>query len=679
MCGRTGSLLTLCFTIIFASPHTAAQEVSLPIDASQAIEANDWPMVAKLLQPHIASNPSEPISYWYGVAQFELGNTPAAITHLRIALTANPQSLVCAQYLARCAVLSNDTDSLDKLAEAFPIDADIALQAGKAWMAKYYPAKEKSGEFYYQIEPEPVKCIGKAKKYFARAVYFNDDQAEAHRMYAFALYEGIISAPAIPEIRKAISLAPMGWDSYALLADCLENKGYYADAAEAFRSAAELAPHKRSFIEFKRGKALINAQQYSQAVEAFRVVMQLDFNHRSVRFWLGKAAFGAGDYRLALWAFVEARAVDKAADPVFWVGRCSYELGHFEDAERLMHEAINTVKEYGFTHPTIWEHYLGRAQWKLKKYEEAMKSLQAAFKNDSDDLIYARWVFQGHLEMDDPYAAIKVCEKLAREGYPEVAIEGIKAVIKKWPKPRPEDLKAGQRIPHTLIASDTLTQIEYEAGHFRIAAMMYEAGGRHKGRRVHPDAGWAMLAAGDLRGASTAFRSLAQINKGYWGDVGKLGGGCVLALRGYNEQAEKLILAIKSQAIGHDRDTVACWLLIANKNPSARRFADRITLLGAVSLLPEYQGLKIKAIMPGSLLDSASVKIRPGDKIRSIGGNYIHDIKDVLDQRNARIPEQPVEIIVRRGDLDFAILVDYIEAYRKIAPANPDAEDKEDR
>lgn len=117
MSRRVGSVGTLCLAIVLASAGAVAQEVDLPSGAAEAIEASDWQTVAQLLEPSVESNPSEAISYWYGVSQFELGNPGGAVAHLRLAAAANPQSLACAQYLSRCAVSSYDTEALDKLAE----------------------------------------------------------------------------------------------------------------------------------------------------------------------------------------------------------------------------------------------------------------------------------------------------------------------------------------------------------------------------------------------------------------------------------------------------------------------------------------------------------------------------------------------------------------------------------
>ena len=696
MSRRVGSVGTLCLAIVLASSGAVAQEVDLPSGTAEAIEASDWQTVAQLLEPSVASNPSEANSYWYGVSQFELGNPRGAIGHLRSAAAANPQSLACAQYLARCAVLSNDTDALDKLAEAFPLDAEISLHAGKAWMAKYYAAKKREEEVFTVFPDKSNECKKNAIKHLSRAASLADDWAETHHWYAFALYGDYETSQALDEIRKAISLAPMGWESYVLMADCFERGRYYAEAAEALERAAELAPHKRSNLEFRRGQTLIKAEQYAQAVEAFRTVMQLDFNHRSVRYWLGKAAYGAGDYRLALWAFVEARAddpnppsdnirnaqIEPKVGPLFWAGRCAYELGNYEDAERLMTQAKDEAGGTLIVRP-LWAHYLGRVQWKLQKYDEAMKNLQAAFEYDPNDLIYARWVFQGHLGMDDPYAAIELCSGLAEKGYPEVAVEGIKTVIRKWPNPRPKDRQAGQRIPHTLVGSDAMTKIEFDAGHFRTAAMMYKAGGRHQGRRVHPDAGWAMLAAGDFRGASTAFRDLTKYNKGYWADYGMLGGGCTLVLRGYNEQAVKLLSQIKNPKLATSRHTAMLWASIGHNHPSARSRANKLTLLGAIGWegrAPDeeiWHGMKIRAVIPGSLLDSASIDVRPSDVLVGIGSDMILSANWLRGWSREAPPIEPVEILIERDKYRFTVTVDYSEAMAKIAPREPKADDEE--
>ncbi len=669
--GRIASFVTL---VLLLPGIAYPQQVDVHTLIDDAVVAGQWQQVIELLEPRLAEAPDEAVSYWYGVARYESGDPGGAVGHLNRALELNPDSIPTVRYLSRCAADLADSDTAVALAKRFPTDAQITFGAGKALMQEYYRTsiRDRSGLPFHQMD---------AVKWFRTSTLIDGESAETYRWLAFAYKDGYAWARALASINQAIALGPAGWEAHSLAGECYGKLDAHEQAAQAYLRASELAPQPhRADLLFKQGEMLNNAGLYREAIEAYKRVMVLDFGHRVVRYRLGEAALNAKDYYLALWSFKESREVDGNIDSLFGVGRCQYELGNHEDAERLISQAIEETKSHGLSNPVKWRHYLGRAQLRLGKFQEANEALVKAFNARPGDLIYARWAFKSYMMTDDPYGAIEVCEKIADQGYPDVAMEGIKHVMKTWPRPRFRDLRAGQRRPHTDVAAMVMAKIAYRAQRFRAAVGMYRMLGRLEGRRPHLDAGWARLAADDMDGALISFRDFSQHTKPEWRDYGYLGGATTLILQGKAEDADKALSMIEHPFLKQARAVCKLWGYAATGREVKRGQADPFTMLGIVGWeFVDRQGdtgLEIRAILPGSLLDQSPVKVRPMDVLTRVYYHKVDSFQRLYDLRKESLLDRPVMVTIRRGSREFEVEVDFADALTKLI--QPDKSDDPD-
>ncbi len=713
-CGRITSIAILVLLLpSFAYP----QQVDVHALIDDAVSAGQWQQVVELLEPHLAEAPDEAVSYWYGVARYELGDAGGAVAHLNHALELSPDSIPTARYLARCYEDLADSAAAVALAKRFPTDAQTTFSAGKTLIQEFARATPRDQSNY------PLHQMN-AITWLERSTAIDDQSAEAYRWLAFAYkksygWERVLSGTlqsialglegwetqtltgdryrwehALRSINQAIALGPVGWEAHTLAGECYEELHAPLQAAQAYLRASELAPQpQRVGLLLKGGELLNLAGEYHEAVQAYKQVMVLDFGHDEVRYRLGEAALNAKDYYLALWAFKESRALDGSIDSLYGVGRCQYELGNYEDAELLISQAI---KEYDDSrdhhsadfwasirgHPISWNYYLGRAQLGLNKRPEAKEALVKAFNAKPDNLIYARWAFKAYMMTDDPYGAIEVCEKLAEKGYPDVAMDGIAYVLKTWPRPRFRDLAAGHRAPHTVEGERAMAKIAYGGHRFREAVGWYRKLGRLEGKHQLRDAGWVKLAAGDFQGALNSFRDLSQHDKRPLREIGYLGGATTLILQGKAGEADKALSMIKNINLFPVRDACILWAGVAVGDREAWKMSDPFTLLGVVGWEFSEQkwnrGLIVRAILPGSLLDQSPVKVRPMDVLLKIGvtevDNYeaIHSLLSNDDLWNG-----PVTVHLRRGSQFFYVQVRFLDVVTELRqldkPGQPDA------
>jgi tetratricopeptide (TPR) repeat protein len=628
-----------------------AQPSGLPQGAKDAIAAGDWPRVVELLGPEAGADAGEQVSYWYGVALYESGDPAGATAHLQRALKLSPESPLTARYLALCASATGDIQTAHELADRFPTDATIALEAGKASMQRYYQLSSRRDDPIIEM----IRLRMAARKLFERSVALDGESAQARRWLAFALKESREWERALEHISYAIALEPMGWEVYALAGECYHELGMYEQAAEAYGLAAETAPRDRQAdLWHARGEALRLSGGFRDAIDAYKRVLTIDNDRYDTRYRLGEVALIADDLPLAAWAFNEGRTVDGNIDSLAGAGRVQFELGNYEDAERLLQEAIDEADTKGLRPPGKWYHWLGRAQWEQGDLQEAKMNLYRGMGwGDDKSLIYAHWAFKACMETDNPHGAIVVCDRVADNGYPDVALNGLKTVMQTWPTPRMKDIKAGRR-PHTTKAVGAMGRIAYHAKRFRTSVGIFTSTNRHRGRMVHPDAGWAFLAVNNPAAAEITFRDVIQYGPKKRRDWGLIGGACALLYQGKHDRALKALATIEHEELIPSRDTCLLWARSAAGDPAGRELADPFTLLGAVGWEVENRdgesALEIRAVIPGSALDTQDqLQVKPLDRLVSIDGNGIFYASSIQDIRGYPVREQMIEVEIARG------------------------------
>jgi hypothetical protein len=60
-------------------------------------------------------------------------------------------------------------------------------------------------------------------------------------------------------------------------------------------------------------------------------------------------------------------------------------------------------------------------------------------------------------------------------------------------------------------------------------------------------------------------------------------------------------------------------------------------------------------VVPGSPLDSVKPRLLPGDAILRVGGRPLGSPEQLADLRKGRLAEGPVEVLVRRKSVEFAV------------------------
>jgi hypothetical protein len=116
----------------------------------------------------------------------------------------------------------------------------------------------------------------------------------------------------------------------------------------------------------------------------------------------------------------------------------------------------------------------------------------------------------------------------------------------------------------------------------------------------------------------------------------------------------------------------------AGKTAEAKSHANAYSALGVVegSFLRGHEGMMVMALYPGGLLARVEPKIHPSDVIEYIDSDTVSAKK--LDKLSkAKLPDKPVSIKIRRGDLEFRAELDYPALAKELEPAeeSPDPDD----
>ena len=684
---KTAAATLVCIWLLVGFPTLRAAEPALPAEAAKAIQAGNWEQVVTLLTPLARDEKNESASYWLGNACFMLGKMPEAQAALTNALKANPRCRPAALMLAQCtAELCTGGRArmtpLEPALAAFPFDAEIAHWAGRAWMNKYFFSQEykRDGK---ELEETGREYLDAALSEFERAGLLRPDYADNERWLAFALLRTDRCQEAVEHAKNAIRLEPVGWEVYATLSSALTRMGRDVEAAEAYETAIAACPAMRNQIDFERGRALLAAGHFNEAVQALKGVLEADKGYPFARYWLARAAIAAKDYALAMWAIKESHMLDaELIDDYYLAGRCAYGLKRYDMAEQLFARSISQAEEAGGRPSPDWIHYMGRTQWALGKKADAFKSLELACERSPDNVPYAEWLFRAYVADNELYKAVMVCNQLAQHGQPDAAAEWLQAMLKKWPQPRFEDIQA-KKYPHAQPAREVLGHTYYKQERFFSAVYWFGEAKCAAGKFVRTRAGWASLHAGQPDAAEKVFRNYLAADEVFLlnkasvvrhkqtetdKDYGRLGLGTVLARQGKWDESRKAFEAITKEDWDHMKKTGMLWADMALKKPGARQLADPYTLLGMMDggQYGQNNGIGVLAVLPGSLLDGQTPAILPDDRVACIGEMHLGSAEQLKALRASQIPTQPVQALIRRGEYEFEVTLDFPSALKKL-------------
>ena len=690
--GRRGWSIAAFALLAIALPPVFGDEPQLPEQAEKAIAARDWPAVVSALTPVADVAPSAPIHFWLALAHARSGDGARALRHVERAHALDPGDPSVAVVRALVAGDMEMDWKEDRLAQDPRHFPEIARAQGLAYDARFARLEaEYKLKPWRRSEAALTELSRKSLRALEEAIEASDaeDPSVLWRAGFHALVAGR-PQQAVEYLGRSLASEPGGWEVHLHLARALTRVGRHAEAARHFDRAIATAPGSalpqvpslKAGAAFARGVALLEAGRADDAVLAYRELLRIEPGFVGARRGLGDAAFAAGDLELALWAFGEAKVAEQDWAAPYWTGRCLLRLGRTEDAERLMRETIAAAVEHNKTHeekgerfhavPRPWYHWLARAQWDLGKRAEAVETV-LAWTWGGLDLAYARWAFQACLQTDDPYGAVAVCAGLGSDASQE-AIDGIHAVLSKWPTPRVADMRARKRPPHTLVAHLALADLHEKRSEFHSAAEHYVKGGYLIGAWAEAKTGvvngaWALHHAGRHEWAANVFAAIAK-GSAAWRSRARVGGATALLRLGRPDEVLRELESPLDAEQAANADALRLWAGVAARAQAPRGPIDPWTLLGVVAAVPTY-GVSVRAVLPGGALEQGPFLVLPGDRIWRVGSTHLTDDAGIAALRALPVPSQPVEVELHRGSRRLTFLVDLAAAALRAAAESP--------
>lgn len=115
---------------------------------------------------------------------------------------------------------------------------------------------------------------------------------------------------ALETAKKAIELNPNYADGYGLLATVLNYAGKPRQALEAITIAMRLNPRYPSIYQLMRGEMYFNSQDYENAINDFRIALDINPEAQEARLWLAAAYVYTGNTDEAGWQIDQVRVLD---------------------------------------------------------------------------------------------------------------------------------------------------------------------------------------------------------------------------------------------------------------------------------------------------------------------------------------------------------------------------------
>ncbi len=209
------------------------------------------------LAQHFPSSPS--LSNILGVLAIGLGQTDAALKHLRRAIELKPDFH---PVRANLGTLLRESGNLDEagaiLEEGLAIAPDhAALLAG---LANVEAARGRQDE---------------AIELFKRSIAANPREAETYNSLGHLVFQQGRNAEALAIFKVAIQLKPDFGEAHASLAGVLQRMGQLEAAATAFETAAKYAPNSAA-VHLNMAAFYANVNKPEKAAEAFETVARLE-------------------------------------------------------------------------------------------------------------------------------------------------------------------------------------------------------------------------------------------------------------------------------------------------------------------------------------------------------------------------------------------------------------------
>lgn len=304
---------------------------------------------------------------------FQAGNLDAAIASYQQAIAVDPQNGLLHAELARILTYSTEVQTTDREKQA---RYDLALEAAER-AAEYAPDNSTvhairsftldwySGFTYYILQDKEAGAalLADAEQAAARATILDETNVLAQIYFAEIMIDEQRWDQASAAIEGALARDPNHWEAHRVKGLFLENQGYYLDAIDSFKRAAELAPNM-TFLFIKLGQSYRNMglqtnseQYYEQAIEYFAMVAAKN----------------------------EQNGI-KDSLPYLGIGRAYGQLGEFFIASINMKKGL----EYNPYNADVYAQ-LGMVYRQARNYEDAISALKCAVRGcTAEETCYLR-------------------------------------------------------------------------------------------------------------------------------------------------------------------------------------------------------------------------------------------------------------------------------------------------
>jgi tetratricopeptide (TPR) repeat protein len=639
-------------------PRTAGADAptDVPPPAAAAVEARDWSAAAAALAPLAADGTNRPALYWLGLAKVRLGDPAAAVAPLTKALALDPRDRPCAVLLAACGEALDDwsrAEVTQPAYEAFPADAEVLELCGRAWFARYVRLAAQASQAGPVEDRLRAGYLRGALRRLRDSVAIDDERVDARRYLAYALEVDGEPTLALEHVRAAKRMGATGYEVFVVEGKCLAHLGHASEALAAFDAAETAAPARFAKIRAERAHSLYELGRFVESADAYHAALAADPLLPFARHEMGEAAFAAGDFARALWAFGQSDLIDHMQRDVYMAARSAYALEKDALAESLLDRLVGD----GSDARPAWRHWRGRARWAQGKRKEALEDLAAAEAGAPQDEGFARWHFQARVAADDPRGALNACRLHGNAGGLEAAEEGVAYVVGHWPSATQADVLAGY-LDYAGFADQTLAEIRFNAGAWRSALRSFERLGATSGARTTASAGWCLAHAGRAADAEALFREAA--GHGRSPDANRQGLAYVLLASGRAKEAAEVAAKIRAPSLAADAATVAALAKVATGPADDATTADPYALLGLFTWASgPNDGIRVYGVAPQGALARATPKVQAGDWVQWVGDQPLGTSEGLAALRALPMPKAPVDVFVRRDGQRFRARVDF--------------------
>jgi tetratricopeptide (TPR) repeat protein len=376
----------------------ATQSPTKPINLDKELEVR--------VEPNRAAS-----YYHFSLAKWidEKGSFAKALSEMETALKYNPNSpaihLEIAELLEKSGNLDDAIDHAQKAAQLDPQNPDPHWFLASVY---YRPQLRGAG---------PSEGIQKAIQELEKLSELSPADERVYYALGGAYFELDEPEKAIQAYEKFQSLSTGIDNGYREIARYYDKNGNFEKAAEYLAKGLKAQPDSIESLNMLGG-VLAKLSKNKEAISIYKKLQELTGGHQAVSRQLASVLIENGDFAEA-YDVLNALLQTTPADPVYKIL-----LGRAQIGLRKYPEAIETLQSVAISNPAISmeaQFYLGRAYEENANYEEAVKVFSSLLEKtaSSEEAQANRQVFQQHLaanymEMREYESAISIYKDLAK-------------------------------------------------------------------------------------------------------------------------------------------------------------------------------------------------------------------------------------------------------------------------